>query len=148
MNGRAPGFASFVLHLPNAKTTVVVLSNIYSSATTSIGYDVAAISLGLPYQPFQPRDPAPDSAELKTCAGTFQFGPDFYQANAKVALIAIGQELQLRWPSGEVSALIPLGQDRFMDRSYWEELKIERDASGKPAALDYDHFHGTAFDAQ
>jgi CubicO group peptidase (beta-lactamase class C family) len=30
MNGRAPGFASFVLHLPQAQMTVVVLSNIYS----------------------------------------------------------------------------------------------------------------------
>jgi CubicO group peptidase (beta-lactamase class C family) len=38
MNGRAPGFASFVLYLPHAKTTVVVLSNIYSSATTTIGW--------------------------------------------------------------------------------------------------------------
>jgi hypothetical protein len=58
-------------------------------------------------------------------------------------LIANGQELAMRWPSGDVSALIPLGRDRFVDRSYWEEVKIERDASGKPAALVYDHFRGT-----
>src|ERR1700722_3989317 len=32
MSGRAPGFASFVLYLPSARMTVVVLSNIYSSA--------------------------------------------------------------------------------------------------------------------
>ena len=51
MNGRAPGFASFVLYLPRAQMTVVLLSNIYSSATTTIGYDVAALSIGLPYEP-------------------------------------------------------------------------------------------------
>jgi CubicO group peptidase (beta-lactamase class C family) len=43
MNGRAPGFASFVLYLPREQTTIVVFSNIDSSATTSIGNDIAAI---------------------------------------------------------------------------------------------------------
>jgi CubicO group peptidase (beta-lactamase class C family) len=142
MSGRAPGFASFVLHLPGAHTTVVVLSNIYSSATSPIGYDIAAISLGLPYEPLHPRAPGP--AELKTCTGTFQFGPDFYQANAKIALLANDRELSMRWPSGDVSALLPLGRDEFVDRAYWEPVKIERDASGKPVALVYDRFRGTA----
>jgi len=143
MNGRAPGFASFVFYLPKAQTMVVVLSNIYSSATTSIGYDIAALALALPYTPFHFRDPAPDPMELKACTGTFQFGRDFYQASAKVSLVADGQELSMRWPSGDVSALIPLGKDHFVDRSYWEEVKIERDATGKPSVLVYDRFQGT-----
>src|SRR5579862_2196417 len=133
MNGRAPGFASFVLYLPRTQTTVVVLSNIYSSSTTTIGNDVAAISLDLPFERFSFRDPRPDPAELRSCVGTFQFGADFYQPNAEVALIASGRELSLRWPSGEISPLIPLGPDHFMDRAYWEDVTIERDASGKPA---------------
>lgn len=144
MNGRAPGFASFVLYLPLAKTTVVVLSNIYSSATTRIGYDIAALSLGLPYERFQFRVDAANPGELKTCTGTFQFGPDFYQANAKVTLTAAGRELSMQWPSRETSTLIPLGRDHFVDRSYWEEVTIERDESGQPTALVYDHFRGTA----
>jgi hypothetical protein len=95
----------------------------------------------MPYQPFRVRDPAPTAAELKTSAGTFQFGPDFYQPNAEVALTADG-ELSLHWPSGEVSPLIPTAKDQFLDRAYWEEVKIERDASGAPAVLHYDHFEG------
>jgi hypothetical protein len=87
---------------------------------------------------------APSPAELKTCTGTFQFGPDFYQANAKVSTVANGKDLSLRWPSGDVSPLIPLVRDHFLDRSYWEEVKIERDASGKATTLVYDHFRGTA----
>jgi CubicO group peptidase (beta-lactamase class C family) len=143
MNGRAPGFASFVLYLPQTKTLVVVFSNIYSSATTTIGNDIAAIVLGLPYQPFHIREPAPTAAELKTCTGTFQFGPDFYQPNAEVSLTADG-ELSVHWPSGEVSPLIPIAKDHYLDRAYWEEVKIERDASGAPAVLHYDHFEGKA----
>lgn len=144
MNGRAPGFASFVLYLPQAQLTVVVLSNIYSSATTTIGNDIAAVSLGLPYKPFHVREPAPDSTELKTCTGTFQFGPDFYQPNAKLILKVNDSELSLRWPSGDDSALIPVDRDYFLDRSYWEEVKIERDALSQPSALVYGHFHGKA----
>jgi CubicO group peptidase (beta-lactamase class C family) len=144
MNGRAPGFASFVLYLPESKLTVVVLSNIYSSATTTLGFDLAAVSLGLPYQQlyFGKNRVSPD--KLKTCAGTFQFGPDFYQANAEVTLVAQGNELSMRWPSGEISALIPVGADQFVDRSYWMDVKIGRDSSGQPAALTYDKFRGIA----
>ncbi len=150
MNGRAPGFASFVLYLPKSQTTVVVLSNIYSSATTAIGYDIAALSLDLPNEPFHIREPAPDVAELRTCAGTFRFGSDFYQANAELTLTASdsgsanGGELTLHWPSGEFSSLIPVSRDHFIDRSYWEPVKIERDASGQPVWLVYGDFRGKA----
>lgn len=143
MNGRAPGFGSFVLYLPREKTSVVLFGNIYSSATTTIGYDVAAIVRGLPYEAFHPSDPPPSAAELKTCTGTFQFGPDFYQSNAKLEVIADGQGLSLRWPEGSVSMLIPIGPDQFMDRSYWTPVKLERDAAGQPAVLVYGTFRGT-----
>lgn len=146
MNGRAPGFASFVLHLPRENMTVVVLSNIYASVTTTIGNDVAAITLNLPYTSFKPgRRLSAD--ELKASAGAFQFGPDFYQANAKLILAPSGNELSLQWPSGSSSFLIPLGRDRFVDRSYWEEVRIERDQAGRPAALGYGSFRGSAVKA-
>ncbi|HZL55751.1 MAG TPA: serine hydrolase domain-containing protein [Bryobacteraceae bacterium] len=144
MNGRAPGFASFVLYLPNSRTTVVILSNVYSSATTTIGYDVAALSLGLPYKSFRVSDPAPGASELQTCTGSFLFGPDFYQVNAVLTSIVDGGELHLRWPSGEITSLIPVGRDRFIDRSYWVDVRIERNASGRPLMLFYDRFQGKA----
>ena len=141
MNGRAPGFASFVLYLPKEKLTVIAMSNIYSSATTDIGYDIAAIALGLPHEVFRPAK-ALFPHEIKAYAGSFQFGPDFYQKNAKMELTAIGNGLSLRWPSGELSQLIPTDQDHFIDRNYWETVKIERDSSGKQSALIYDRFRG------
>jgi CubicO group peptidase (beta-lactamase class C family) len=144
MNGRAPGFASFVLYLPEVQTTVVVLSNVYSSAVTSIGYDIAALALGLPYERFQIRDPGPTATELKSCEGRFRFGSDFYQPDADVRLITNGTELFLHWPSGDVSALIPVALDRFVDRSYWEDVRIGRTATGKPDTLCYGEFRGTA----
>jgi CubicO group peptidase (beta-lactamase class C family) len=144
MNGRSPGFTSFVLYLPDSHTTVVVLSNIYSSATTAIGYDIAALSLGLPCRPFRMLQPPPAAAELKTCAGVFQFGPDFYQPNAALTVAMNGLELRISWPSGDATALIPLSRDHFIDRSYWVDVTIQRDASGHPTSLTYGRFQGKA----
>ena len=144
MNGRAPGFSSFVLYLPSEKMTVVVLSNIYSSATTTIGYDLAAISLGLPYGKFRVGNVSRD--QLKRSTGKFQFGADFYQANAQVTIAEEGPNLELRWPSGDISPLIAIEPDRFVDRSYWEEVRIERDEAGSAKALLYGQFRGTKVD--
>jgi hypothetical protein len=88
------------------------------------------------------------TTELKTCEGKFQFGSDFYQLNAVIAVIAKDRELSMRWPDGSISPLIPISADHFVDRAYWEEVKIERDASGKPSALTYDRFSGTAAKAE
>jgi D-alanyl-D-alanine carboxypeptidase len=141
MNGRAPGFASFVLYLPREALTVVVFSNIYSSATTDMGNDIASIALGLPHESFQRVNHLPSSS-LTVSTGTFQFGPDFYQKSAKVNLFVNGSDLSLRWPSGDVSSLIPISQDHFIDRNYWEHVRIERDAEGRPNTLLYDRFRG------
>jgi CubicO group peptidase (beta-lactamase class C family) len=141
MNGRAPGFASFVLYLPRERLTVVAFSNIYSSATTTIGYDVAAIALGLPHDPFVAASPLTSTA-IATSTGTFQFGADFYQKNAKLDVIAVPGGLALHWPSGDLSPLIPQSADHFIDRSYWENVSIERDATGHAVALNYDQYRG------
>jgi CubicO group peptidase (beta-lactamase class C family) len=141
MNGRAPGFASFVLYLPRERLTVVAFSNIYSSATTTIGYDVAAIALDLPHQPFVAASPLTGTA-IAASTGTFQFGPDFYQKNARLDLISVPGGLALHWPSGDLSALIPQSADHFVDRSYWENVSIERDTAGHAAALHYDQYRG------
>jgi len=144
MNGRAPGYASFVLYLPREELTVLALSNTYSSATTSIGYDVAAISLGLEYAPFHPASSVASAADISSSTGDFQFGPDFYQPNAIVTVSATDRDLSLRWPDGSLSSLIPIDRDHFIDRSYWEQVVIERDRSGRPQQLAYGEFHGKA----
>jgi CubicO group peptidase (beta-lactamase class C family) len=144
MNGRAPGFGSFVLYLPREKVTVVVFGNIYSSATTAIGYDLAAMVRSLPYRAFHTSDPPPSAGELASSTGTFRFGQDFYQPNAEVALITNGQELSLRWPGGSLSPLLPVGKDQFVDRTYWEQIQLERDTKGQLTGLAYGSFHGRA----
>jgi CubicO group peptidase (beta-lactamase class C family) len=143
MNGRAPGFSSFVVYVPGKDLTVVALSNVYSSATTPMGYDVARIALGRKYEPLRV-GAGLSPAGLRSFEGTFQFGGDFYQKNARLTLKATGSYLSLVWPAGGgESALIPVAEDEFRDRGYWETIRIERDSAGSPAALRYGEFRGT-----
>jgi D-alanyl-D-alanine carboxypeptidase len=143
MNGRSPGFASFVLYLPREDVTVVALNNIYSSVTTDIGNDIASIVLGLPYKKFEVQTPliAADSLHLDSLK--FTFPANFYQPNATLTFVKKGAEMFLRWPSGDLSPLIPIDRDHLIDRAYWEPVNILRDDRRIPRAITYDRFEGT-----
>lgn len=142
MNGRAPGFASYLMYLPREDLTVVALSNIYSSATTDIGNDIAAIALGLPYAAIalRPHALAPDSLGL--AGARFTFPADFYQPNATLAFETTDGEMFLAWPSGDRSPIIPLDRDHAIDRTYWEQIAVTRDSAGRATAITYDRFTG------
>jgi CubicO group peptidase (beta-lactamase class C family) len=144
MSGRSPGFASFVLYLPREDLTVIVLSNIYSSATSSIGNDIAAIALGRPYEPLALRTPLLPADSLRVAGTKFTFGSDFYQPGATLQFVQKGAEMFLRWPSGDLSPLIPLDRDHLLDRAYWEPVNIVRGANGVPISITYDRFTGAA----
>jgi hypothetical protein len=143
MNGRAPGFSSFAAYIPRWDISVVVFSNIYSSATTTMGYDVMWIVLGRAVEPLKLGGTLWDDP-LKRCVGVFAFGEDFYQKNARLELKEADGYLALLWPSGDASALIPAGKDRFIDRSYWETVTIERDGAGAAVGMRYGEFRGAA----
>jgi D-alanyl-D-alanine carboxypeptidase len=142
MSGRSPGFASFIVYLPREDLTVVALSNIYSSTTSDIGNDVAAIALGLSYKPLAIRMPLLHADSLHLAGLKFRFPGDFYQPNAILAFEQNGEEMFLRWPSGDASPLIPLDRDHLIDRAYWEPVNIIRDQSGMPVRITYDRFTG------
>jgi CubicO group peptidase (beta-lactamase class C family) len=139
MNGRAPGFASYVMHIPQKALTVIVFSNIYSSAPSDIGDGLARVALGLPHKTFHPLVKAPKPVKRSL---QFRFPVDFYQPNAKMTMFSRNGDTFMRWPSGDLSPLIPTGADEWVDRSYWEAVRLDRDPSGMPAALYYDRFRG------
>jgi CubicO group peptidase (beta-lactamase class C family) len=139
MNGHSPGFATYVLHIPREALTVIVFSNIYCSAPSDIGDGLARIALGLPHDTFHPLAKAPKPIKQPL---QFRFPADFYQADAEMTLFTRDGDTFLRWPGGQLSPLIPTGADEWLDRSYWETVRLDRDASGVPAALYYDRFLG------
>ncbi len=143
VSGRSPGFASYVTYLPREDLIVVALSNIYSSATSDVGNDIAAIAGGLPPGAIQlsNRKLSPDTLAVR--GARFTFPSDFYQPNATLAFVRTNGELFLSWPSGDKTPVIALDRDHAIDRAYWEPISIERDASGAATAITYDRFRGT-----
>jgi CubicO group peptidase (beta-lactamase class C family) len=139
MNGHSPGFASYVLRIPREALTVIVFSNIYSSAPSEIGDGLARIALGLPHEAFHLLAKAPKPIERSL---HFRFPVDFYQPNAEMTMFSRNGDTFLRWPDGSLSPLIPIGADEWVDRSYWEPVRLDHDPSGMPAALYYDRFKG------
>jgi CubicO group peptidase (beta-lactamase class C family) len=135
MTGRAAGFASYVLYLPGSDVIVIVLGNINSAATSTIGQDLAAIALGRPYAPLKLNDGAP--SDLADALGGYVFGKSFDRPGTLTLLRDKGGA-GLRWPDGEVSPLIPLGPDKFVDRTYWEPVEIRRGPDGRPVELLYE----------
>jgi len=142
MNGRAPGFASFMVRIPSEKLTVIVLSNIYASVPTTMGFDLVALELNKPLDPLQLPASPPPPMDVAAIAGAYRFGADFYQPNTALNLTADEGDAVLHWADGSTSALIPIGGDRFIDRAYWVGVSIHRDAAGRPDALVYDRFTG------
>jgi CubicO group peptidase (beta-lactamase class C family) len=142
MSGRSPGFASYVMYLPREDLTVVAFSNIYSSATSDIGNDIAAIALGVTYAPVTLSRHAMRPDSLGVDGARFTFPSDFYQPNATLAFEIDGGELFLRWPSNDRSPIIPLDRDHAIDRAYWEPIVIGRDSLGNAQSMSYDRFRG------
>jgi hypothetical protein len=143
LSGRSPGFASHIIYLPREDLTVVALSNIYSSVASDIAYDVAAIALGRPYQRLAVQMPLLPADSLDIDKRQFRFGPDFYQPNATLTFEKNGREMFLRWPSGDLTPLIPIDRDHLIDRAYWEPVRVIRDPEGKPTSMTYDRFTGS-----
>jgi hypothetical protein len=147
MNGRAPGFASFVAYIPSERLAIVALSNIYASTPTAIGLDLAAIALGKPYSAARLLPgPLPNDA-VAQIAGSYKFGANFYQPNATLTLSVEKGEAMLRWPSGENTALVPVDGGQFMDRAYWVPVSISRSADGTATSLVYAGFPGQRLQA-
>lgn len=134
------GFASFVLYLPRETTSVAVFSNIYSSATTTSGGDIAAIVRGLPYERFIPASLRRAPRNSRPAQPRFNSVPISINPTRPWRSSRKDRGLSRRWPGGSVPPLIRPGRNKFVDRSYWEQVKGARDADGQPTGLAYGDF--------
>lgn len=137
INGRSPGFGSYLGRLVEPDLTVVVLGNIYNSMPTTIARDLMALALGEEVAPpaFSARPLAPE--RLAEMVGDYQFGPDYYVPNQLVRFRAERGHLFIeeRW-------MMPVAELRFVDRMYGSEVRFERDAAGRITRCLYDRFVG------
>lgn len=134
--GRSPGFAAAVHALPDDDLYVVVLSNLYSTvAQTPIAPDLVAIALGDSVAPPELSIIPVDPATLDALAGRFQGGEDFFFPRVVLDLRRDRDWVVMHWSSGADAILVPIGPDLFLDRTFWAQVRITRDAAGQVQAL-------------
>jgi D-alanyl-D-alanine carboxypeptidase len=143
-SGRAPGFASLMLYLPNEELTVIVLTNIEHAMNNLIAENIAAIVVGKPYVPFAERQAPLTVHQRQRLIGQFTFGPDFYRPNATLTLRNTPRGLVLDWPGGPEAPLLSIGANSFIDRYYWIRATIVQDEGGRPLELKYGKFRGAS----
>jgi CubicO group peptidase (beta-lactamase class C family) len=134
INGRSPGFNATLLRFVDDDSTVIVLSNSYSSVSqTVVAPDLARILFGQsPQSPFR-LQPLADK-NVQNFLGRYQFGADYFRPNSAVTVEHAGKSLRMRWDSGLTSALLPVGENEFIERAFWGTVTFPQEQA--PA----DHF--------
>ena len=128
VNGSSPGFKAHFERFIDDDATVVVLSNLYIAAPSTIAEDLGAMLFDQPVNRDVPRPIHVNGADLKRFAGTFRFGDDYFVKNAVVRVEPQMDHLDLNYPATGFSiALIPIEGDRFFDRNFWSFIRFDGD---------------------
>ena len=128
VNGSSPGFKAHFERFIDDDATVVVLSNFYIAAPSTIAEDLGAMLFDQPVNRDVPRPIHVNGADLKRFAGTFRFGDDYFVKNAVVRVEPQMDHLDLSYPATGFSiALIPIEGDRFFDRNFWSFVRFDGD---------------------
>lgn len=131
--GGIPGFASYLLYLPDSQTSVVVMANADAMADGRLGPGplanlLAAYAIGAPYPDKTPVEvPAQVLAQY---AGVYRIDPQ----STRVIRIQ-GDGLTSQRTGGIVYPLIPVGADTFVFASGFSRIVFERDDDGAVMAM-------------
>jgi len=128
VNGSSPGFKAHFERFIDDDATVVILSNLYIAAPSTIAEDLGAMLFDQPVNRDVPRPIHVNGADLERFAGTFRFGDDYFVKNAVVRVEPQMDHLDLNYPATGFSiALIPIEGDRFFDRNFWSFVRFDGD---------------------
>jgi len=134
--GHSPGFTAELDRYPDDDVTIILLGNSYGTASQDpLAERLAAIVFGQQTPPSMSLYPitVPQSV-LASYAGPYQFGPDYFAANAKFTLTAKPGFLLMQ--IGEYrTPLVPVSQSDFLERIYFGRVVILKDASGSVSTL-------------
>jgi len=134
--GHGPGFTAELDRFPDDDVTIIVLSNSYETASQHPITDaLAAIVFGQEVPPTTPlRAVAVPETLLASYAGQYQYGPDFFDPNAKFTLTAKDGFLQMEIGDRR-AALVPVSETDFLERTFFGHIVMTKDAAGKVTGL-------------
>lgn len=128
--GRAPGFTAELDRFPDDDVTIILLSNSYSTVSQDpIAEALAAIVFGLQPAPVAVHPVAIQRSTLAACAGTYQYGPDYFVPNAKFTLTPEEGFLLLELGDSRLP-VVPVSENDFLERNFFGHIVMSRDAAG------------------
>jgi len=134
--GHGPGFTAELDRFPDDDVTIIVLSNSYGTASQHPITDaLAAIVFEQQLPPNTPQRAVTIPETLLTWyAGQYQYGPDYFDPNAKFTLTAKDGFL-LMHIGDRNAALVPVSETAFLERTFFGHIEMTKDAAGKLTGL-------------
>jgi CubicO group peptidase (beta-lactamase class C family) len=138
VGGRSPGFVTAVQYYLEDDTTIIVLTNSYSSmAQDPVIGDIAAIVYGQPTTSGPVALLKPKPGQFAGVAGRYQMPSNYYAPNAVLTLEDRGDYIEARWEHGELNIIYPVSAEECLDRMYWARMRFQRDPAGKVTGFTY-----------
>ena len=134
--GHGPGFTAELDRFPDDDVAIIVLSNSYETASQHPITDaLAAIVFGQEVRPTTAmRAVEVPETLLASYAGQYQYGPDFFDPNAKFTLTAKDGFLLMEMGDSR-AALVPVSETDFLERTFFGHIVMTKDAAGKVTGL-------------
>jgi CubicO group peptidase (beta-lactamase class C family) len=142
MNGRAPGYSSYIATYPHENLIVVMLSNNYVSLPAEIGKSIGALVLNEPFERLSLTNKTIDAIFAKKLTGIYKFDEKFYRP---------GYELEIAYKDGNITSswggLIPIDKgDKkikgYILRNYWSSIRFIENEKGNITEMMYDNHKG------
>jgi CubicO group peptidase (beta-lactamase class C family) len=134
--GHGPGFTAELGRYPDDDVTIITLCNSYGTASQKpLSEALEAIVFGqeVPSAPAQRAVTVPKTL-LASYAGQYQYGPDYFDANAKFTLTAKDGFLLMEIGDRH-AALVPVSDTAFLERTFFGHIEMTKDAAGKVTGL-------------
>jgi len=134
--GHGPGFTAELDRYPDDDVTVILLCNSYGTASQKpISEALEAIVFGQEPPPTTPQRAVTISETLlASYAGQYQYGPDYFDPNAKFTLTTKDGFL-LMHIGDRNAALVPVSETAFLERTFFGHIEMTKDAAGKVTGL-------------
>jgi CubicO group peptidase (beta-lactamase class C family) len=124
MGGSTPGFKAHFERFIDDDVAVIVLSNVYIASPSQIARDIRTILWSDKKLEAVPTPVTRSADELRRVAGSYQFGPNFYQPSLLARIEPRDGYLVLRYPTFDVP-LTPIANGQYFDRRFWSFIRFE-----------------------
>src|SRR5205085_5550323 len=124
VNGSSRGFKAHIERFIDDDVAIIVLANVYLASATPIARDIAAILWTDARLAAVPKPVSRPAEELRRVAGSYQFGPNFYQPNIVARIEPRDGYLIMRYPTFD-TPLTPIANGQYFDRFYWSFVRFE-----------------------